>query len=150
MTEQRRFLERSLGSPTVIGENCIFVGNLRGAGQFVVSGEVEGDGELNGDLNLAVSGTWQGHIQARRAIIAGKIFGSLHVAGKLEIGHTAVIRGSVSAQTIAIAKGAVIGKLVATVDGKPLGEAPIVAQAAVERAGFFQRLGQRISGWFSK
>jgi D-alanyl-D-alanine carboxypeptidase (penicillin-binding protein 5/6) len=49
-----------------------------------------------------------------------------------------------------IAKGAVIGKVVATANGKPLGEAPVIALAGVERAGFFQRLGQRISGWFSK
>jgi len=49
-----------------------------------------------------------------------------------------------------IAKGAVIGKIVATANGKPLGEAPVVALAGVERAGFLQRIGQRISGWFSK
>jgi D-alanyl-D-alanine carboxypeptidase (penicillin-binding protein 5/6) len=52
--------------------------------------------------------------------------------------------------TAPIAKGAVIGKVVASAGGKPLGEAPVVALAAVERAGFFQRIGQRISGWFSK
>ena len=49
-----------------------------------------------------------------------------------------------------IAKGAVVGKVVATADGKQVGEAPVVALAAVERAGFFKRLGQRISGLFSK
>ena len=49
-----------------------------------------------------------------------------------------------------IAKGAVIGKIVATAGGKQLGEAPVVALVAVERAGFFQRIGQRISGLFSK
>ena len=49
-----------------------------------------------------------------------------------------------------IAKGAVIGKVVASANGKQLGEAPVVALAAVERAGFFQRIGQRISGLFSK
>ncbi len=54
-------------------------------------------------------------------------------------------------QNAPIAKGAVIGKVVATsAAGKPLGEAPVVALAAVERAGFFQRIGQRISGLFSK
>ena len=52
--------------------------------------------------------------------------------------------------TAPIAKGAVIGKVVATAGGKTLGEAPVVALAGVERAGFFQRIGQRISGWFSK
>lgn len=49
-----------------------------------------------------------------------------------------------------IAKGTVIGKVVATANGKPLGEAPIVALADVERAGFFERIRQRIAGWFSK
>lgn len=49
-----------------------------------------------------------------------------------------------------IAKGAVIGKVVATANGKQLGEAPVIALADVERAGFFKRMGQHISGWFSK
>lgn len=49
-----------------------------------------------------------------------------------------------------IAKGAVIGKVVAVANGKQLGEAPVVALADVERAGFFLRLKQRIAGWFSK
>jgi D-alanyl-D-alanine carboxypeptidase (penicillin-binding protein 5/6) len=49
-----------------------------------------------------------------------------------------------------IAKGAVIGKAVAVANGKTLGEAPVVALADVERAGFFLRLKQRIAGWFSK
>ena len=47
-------------------------------------------------------------------------------------------------------KGAVIGKVVVTANDKPLGEAPVVALAGVGRAGFFQRMSQRVSGWFSK
>jgi D-alanyl-D-alanine carboxypeptidase (penicillin-binding protein 5/6) len=49
-----------------------------------------------------------------------------------------------------IAKGAVLGKVLATVDGKPLAERPLVALEPVERAGFFKRLWQRILGWFGK
>lgn len=43
-----------------------------------------------------------------------------------------------------IAKGAVIGKVVAESNGKPIGETPLIAQADVERAGLFQRLWQRL------
>ena len=43
-----------------------------------------------------------------------------------------------------------IGKVVAAANGKQLGEAPVVALAGVERAGFLQRMRQHISGWFSK
>jgi len=120
MSEQkRRFLEYtlhgSLRAPlpasvtaTFIGAESVFAGNIRGNGRFVVSGEVHGDGELEGDLILSVTGRWHGNIHAHRAIVAGKIVGGLHVRDKLEIGHTAVIHGTVSARTIAIAKGAIV------------------------------------------
>lgn len=49
-----------------------------------------------------------------------------------------------------VSKGAVIGKVVATSNGKPVAEAPLVAQAAVERAGFFLRMWQRVTGLFGK
>jgi cytoskeletal protein CcmA (bactofilin family) len=106
----RRLFDFDLDSltPTVIGEQSVFVGDIRGEGQFVVSGEVHGDGEIDGGLNLAVTGVWNGHVQAQRAVIAGKITGGLTVHDRLEIGYTAVIRGKVSARTIAIAKGAII------------------------------------------
>ena len=49
-----------------------------------------------------------------------------------------------------VAKGAVIGKVIATSNGKPLGEAPLVAQADVERAGFFKRMWQHVAKLFGK
>ncbi len=49
-----------------------------------------------------------------------------------------------------VAKGAVIGKVVATSNGKPVGEAPLVAQADVERAGLLQRMWQHIAKLFGK
>ncbi len=119
MSDQtRRFLERTLqasATATFIAADSVFVGNIRGRGQFVVFGEVQGDGDLEGGLNLSAKGRWIGNIRAQEAIVAGTILGALEVAGKLEIGSTAVIRGSVSARTLAIAKGAIVdGELVVT------------------------------------
>ena len=114
---KRRFLDTSSASPTFIGAETVFIGNIRGTGQFVVSGEVHGDGELEGGLNLSASGTWNGFIQAQQAIIAGKITGGLSVRDKLEIGYTAVIHGKVTARTVAIARGAVVdGEIEVTSD----------------------------------
>ncbi|VTU20134.1 D-alanyl-D-alanine carboxypeptidase DacC precursor [Variovorax sp. PBL-H6] len=42
-----------------------------------------------------------------------------------------------------VTKGTVIGKVIADSNGKPVGEAPLVAQADVERAGFMLRTWQR-------
>jgi cytoskeletal protein CcmA (bactofilin family) len=119
---KRRFLEGSSSTPTFIGAECVFVGNIRGTGQFVVSGEVHGDGEIDGGLNLSATGTWNGFIQAERAIVAGKITGGLFVKGKLEIGYTAVIHGKVSARTIVIANGAIVDGEIEVTSGLPVAE----------------------------
>jgi len=129
MSEQkRRFLERAAGhslpriapAPTVIGADSIFIGNIRGKGQFVICGEVRGDGELDGALILSAAASWYGNIQAQQAIVAGKIIGGLIVKDKLEIGHTAVIQGLVKARTIAIAKGAIIEGEIEVTSGMPV------------------------------
>ncbi len=49
-----------------------------------------------------------------------------------------------------VTKGAVVGKVVATSNGKPVGEAPLVAQADVERAGVLLRTWQHIAKLFGK
>jgi cytoskeletal protein CcmA (bactofilin family) len=117
---RRRFFDLDSAPPTVIGAETVFVGNLRGAGQFVVSGEVHGDGEIEGGLNLAVTGVWNGYIQAHHAIIAGKISGGLAVRDRLEIGYTAVIRGRVTARTVAIARGAIVDGDIEVTSGDPV------------------------------
>jgi cytoskeletal protein CcmA (bactofilin family) len=123
MTQQkRRFFEASVATPTVIGADTVIVGNIRGAGHFVVSGVVHGDGEIEGGLNLAASASWHGFIQARQAIVAGRITGGLTVQDKLEIGYTAVIRGKVSARSIAIAKGAIVDGEIEITSDTPLHE----------------------------
>jgi len=117
---ERRLFDLAAMTPTFIGAESVIVGNIRGTGEFVVSGEVHGDGELDGGLNLSVTGSWHGHVQARQAIIAGKIVGGLKVEDKLEIAHTAVIRGRVSARTVAIAKGAIVDGEIEVTSGEPV------------------------------
>jgi len=49
-----------------------------------------------------------------------------------------------------IAKGAVIGKVIASSNGKTVGETALVAQAEVERSGLLLRLWQHIAKLFGK
>jgi cytoskeletal protein CcmA (bactofilin family) len=123
MTERkRRFFERAIQNatrvtPNVVSEGTIVYGDIRGKGLFVVSGEINGDGDLDGPLHMAVSGVWNGIVKAQQALVAGHIIGGLIVEDKVEIGHTAVIRGRVSARTIAIAKGAIVDGQLETTSG---------------------------------
>src|ERR1700749_1691042 len=123
MTQQkRRFLDSSAASPTFIGANSVFVGDIRGTGQFVVSGEVHGDGDLNGGINLSATGSEHGQVRRKQAIVAGTILVGLIVQEKLEIGYTAVIRGKVSARTVAIAKGAIVDGEIEVTSNAPVVE----------------------------
>jgi len=118
--QKRRFFEGNSVTPTFIGAESVIVGNIRGAGHFVVSGEVHGDGDLQGGLHLSATGSWYGFIRAQQAIIAGKITGGLSVRDRLEIGYSAVIRGKISARTIAIAKGAIVDGEIEVTSSEPV------------------------------
>ncbi|MGJ7507597.1 D-alanyl-D-alanine carboxypeptidase family protein [Variovorax sp. GT1P44] len=72
---------------------------------------------------------------------------SLTVPRGQQVRTTAQIKPDLEAP---VAKGSVIGKVVAESNGKPVGEAPLVAQADVERAGFMLRSWQRVTKLFGK
>ena len=116
----RRFIDRVTGTPTVLGASTVFVGDIRGKGTFVVYGEVRGDGDIQGSLNIASSATWNGDVHAEQAVVAGHLTGSIIVEGKLEIGYSAVIHGRVSAGSISIALGAVVDGDITTTSGAPV------------------------------
>jgi len=117
---KRRLRDAFSGTPTFLGERTRFVGNLQTTGPLVVCGHVQGDGQVDGSVNLAVGAHWEGGIQAQQAVIAGRVTGTIVVAEKLEIGQTAVIHGSVTSRMIAIAKGAVVDGDITITSGAPI------------------------------
>ena len=86
----------------------------------MVCGEVHGDGDIKGSLVLAATARWIGNIRVNKAIIAGTIVGGIVAQDKIEIGRAAVIRGHVSACTVAIAKGAIVEGAIEVTSGDPM------------------------------
>ena len=107
-TKLRRLRDRSNGPATLISEGCKINGSISGDGDFLVSGEVEGDCDLGGSLTLAAQGRWVGTIRAGTVIVAGTVEGDVDSDGHVEISETARINGTVSAGSIAVAVGAVV------------------------------------------
>jgi len=117
---KRRLLDTLGGSPTFVADGCRVTGDLEAPGPLVVCGTIQGDGNVAGTLNMAAQAEWHGRVRAQRAVIAGKIYGTLSVEDRLEIGSTAIVHARVSARTIAIAKGAVIDGEVTVTSGQPV------------------------------
>jgi cytoskeletal protein CcmA (bactofilin family) len=104
----RRMRDQSSGKATLINEGCKISGEITGSGDFMINGQVVGDCDVSGTISLAVSGYWQGAIQADNVIVAGHIEGDITANGKVEITNTARIAGTVTGEAIAVAEGAVV------------------------------------------
>jgi cytoskeletal protein CcmA (bactofilin family) len=104
----RRLSDRGSGPPTIIGVGVSFRGDVIAPGSVLLSGSVRGDGDIGGSLQIARDAHWEGQVRASSAVIAGQLTGSIECTGQLEVGAAAVIRGSVTARTLAVANGGVI------------------------------------------
>ena len=108
MSSNRRMHDKKQGTPTVVGNDSHFVGEITGSAPVIVLGAVEGRCALEHVLTIESSGSWTGTIQALDVIVNGCVEGDVQASGKLEVGAEGEIKGNVSAGFLAIASGAVI------------------------------------------
>jgi cytoskeletal protein CcmA (bactofilin family) len=107
-SQSRRLRDRSAGPATLISEGCKISGLITGDSDFQISGEIDGDCDLEGTVTLAKNGIWTGTIKAGNVIVAGQVEGDIVASGMVEITETAKITGTVSGEAIAVAEGAVV------------------------------------------
>lgn len=117
---RRRLTDRASGSPTFIGVGTTLTGNLQCSGDLIVGGSVIGESIVHGACTLSEGGRWEGRLQVKNAVIAGEWLGEIEVAEKLEIRKSARIRGTVTARSIAVARGAVIDGEMSVTSGAPV------------------------------
>ncbi len=110
----RRFRDRSSVAPTLINQGCRVSGMITGSGDFQVSGEVDGDCDVEGSVILAPDGYWQGTIKADNVVVSGHVEGDIVASGKVEIAESARITGTVTGEAIAVAEGAVVEGIMKT------------------------------------
>jgi cytoskeletal protein CcmA (bactofilin family) len=113
-SQSRRLRDRSAGPATLISEGCKISGLITGDSDFQISGEIDGDCDLEGTVTLAKDGIWTGTIKAGNVIIAGQVEGNIVARGNVEITETARISGTVSAEAIAVAEGAIVEGIMQT------------------------------------
>lgn len=115
-SRSRRLRDRASGPATLISEGCKISGFISGNGDFQISGEIDGDCELEGTVTLARNGIWNGTIKAGNVIVAGRVEGDIIAGDSVEITATAKISGTVSGMAIAVAEGAVVDGVMKTSD----------------------------------
>ena len=120
-SKRRRFRDRTSGAPTLINEGCKITGVISGDGDFQISGTVDGDCDIDGNILLARNGFWAGTIKASNVVVSGHVEGDIVATGKVEIAESARITGTVTGAAIAVAEGAVVeGVMKTTVQPEPV------------------------------
>ena len=118
-----RKLRDKVSTPaTIVGKEFMISGDLKGAGSIVISGQVKGDGDIEGLVELASTAVWEGNIRTDDVIIGGTVKGDVFARGKLEITGSARIFGNVSGTSVSVAQGAMIDGTMKIHDGSGLVE----------------------------
>ena len=121
-TPRRRLLDRIGGTPSLLANGTRLVGDIETPGALMLGGTVQGDGDVRGELCIALGAHWQGEVRAVSAAVAGTVTGAIIVTERIEIAATAVIRGRVAAGSIAMARGATIDGDITVTSGQPIVE----------------------------
>ena len=103
----------SVDKQLVIGPRITISGEVSGCEKLVVEGKVDITLKDVKSLDVGTQGTFMGTAIVETAYIAGTFEGTLKVSGYLDVGPNAVIKGTVSYGTIAVASG---GKLLGTIE----------------------------------
>ena len=95
-----------LESTTRISNGSSFNGDLSTAGKLIISGDFNGNANVEGILQLTSSGTCAGDIKAQVAIINGTIKGDIYTEHRLELRSDAKVLGNISTPALIIREGA--------------------------------------------
>ena len=102
-------LRQKVSTPAaIIGKDFTFMGDFKGSGSIVISGQIKGDGDIEGLVELTSTAVWEGNIRADDVVIGGTVKGDIFARGKLEIKGSAKIFGNVSGTSVSVAQGAMI------------------------------------------
>lgn len=106
--KMRRLNDQTSGPATLISKGCKITGMITGDGDFQISGEIDGDCDLQGSVSITRSGYWKGSIRAGTIVVSGTVDGDINSSGRVEISDTAKISGTVTGEAIAVAEGAIV------------------------------------------
>lgn len=91
---------------TLIGEGCVFEGNLNLATSTRIDGKVKGNIKSEGMLIIGESGSVEGDIDCSEILIYGNVKGNVD-AGRIELKRGASLSGDIRVDVLVIEEGAV-------------------------------------------
>lgn len=108
--------DAAVSRPSVLPSSVVLRGDIRGTGDLVVLGAIEGDVVISGTLVVEEGGRVRGDVHAQAISVRGAVMGDLAASGRLSVDPSGVVVGDLFAPSVDVAVGArVVGEL--NVDG---------------------------------
>lgn len=92
---------------TIIGKDTLFKGIISSNSGIRIDGKLEGEITTTSDVIIGPTGIAEAQINARNAVVAGRIIGNVNITEKLELSPTATVQGDVKVGILVIGEGAV-------------------------------------------
>lgn len=94
---------------TTIGKGVTIKGDISGAEDLTLDGVVEGTINLSAhSLTVGPNGRVNAEVRAQNVIVFGRIEGTLRVSERVDLRHSAIVRGDIYAGRLAIEENAEI------------------------------------------
>ena len=91
---------------TYFGKNLKIKGNVSGNGDIIILGELEGEFNLKGALQVAEPASVTGEVKANNITVKGSVEGTITAVEKIHLDPTAKIKGHINSPKISVLDGA--------------------------------------------
>ena len=94
---------------TVIGKSVTIRGELSGGEDLEMDGDIEGTISLpDHSLTVGPNARVAADVKVRNLIVFGKVTGTLHVSGRVDLRHSAVVQGDIFGGRLSIEENATL------------------------------------------
>lgn len=91
---------------TRVAQGTKIGGEISGATELVIEGQVEGTLRIDARVVVGSTGVVRGEIEARSVLVAGEVSGDVRGKERVEVGASGRLEGDISAPRVTIAEGA--------------------------------------------
>ncbi|WP_260705307.1 bactofilin family protein [Edaphobacter flagellatus] len=120
---------------TVIGKSVSIRGELSGSEDLMIDGDIEGTITLpENSLTIGPNARIVADIKVRNLIVFGNVKGTLHVSGRVDLRHSAVVNGDIFGGRLSIEENAMLKGKVELKSERTVEVLPPVAKHAEAKA----------------
>ena len=106
-------IQAPVGGKTIIGEQILIDGAIRGKEDLLIEGSVKGRIEVETHhLTVGPKGQVEAEIQAANVTISGKLVGNINASEKVKITKEADFNGEITAKSISVEDGAYLKAII--------------------------------------